>query len=233
ARRTGEAVILTHGLDADDTHRNGHVFHHATDDDELLKVLLPEISSIRPYDIEELADHRRDTGEVAGTRLAFHLVAERGYIHNRLHGTRIHVADRWREKIIDTGPAQQSCVALLIPRIFVEFFICAELQRNDEDGHDSHIVFRSGSMNQFKLAVVDIAHGRHKAEPFFSTPCGRQSLTQLLYGADDLHEVLLATEIYWPRVLPRQLKYDNCRGKCLPEYLTASESSPRQPYCRQ
>src|SRR5690606_22659925 len=63
------------------------------------------------------------------------------------------------------------------------------------DGHDSHIVFRPGSMNQFKMAFMEIAHGRHKADAFSSPPCGRQSLTQLLYGEDDLHEVLLATEI--------------------------------------
>src|SRR5690606_14344715 len=42
---------------------------------------------------------------------------------------------------------------------------------------------------------------------------GQQSLAQFLNGADDLHEVLLAAQICWPRVLQLQLKYDNRRGK--------------------
>ena len=179
----------------------------------MLKILFAEIGGVSSNNVEKLAHHRCDTGEMTGTCLAFHLVAEGWHIHHRLHRLRIHVADRWRKKIIDIRSAQQSGIPFQIARIFVEVFIRAELQRINEDRHDGHVIFCSGAMNQFKMAFMEVAHGRHEADAFSRPPCWRQNLTQFLNGADDLHEVLLAARICWPRVLQRQLKYDNCRGK--------------------
>ncbi|MNE16286.1 hypothetical protein D3C80_1092270 [compost metagenome] len=112
-------------------------------DDELLKILLAKISSVRADNVEKLADNCCDACKMAGARLTFHLVAKCRHVHHGLHRARIHIRHRRCKKEIHICMAQQICVTFEITRILVEIFIGAELQRIDENRNDRDVIFRT------------------------------------------------------------------------------------------
>ena len=59
---------LAHDRARDDPHRDVEVAHEATDDEDLLRVLLPEVGGVGRDDREELGDDGGDAVEVLRLR---------------------------------------------------------------------------------------------------------------------------------------------------------------------
>ncbi len=77
ARRQGEAVGLADRRAGDDLRRDRQVARHLADDHHLLGVLLAEVGVVRPDQVEQDGDDRRDAIEMAGPRGALERPGDR------------------------------------------------------------------------------------------------------------------------------------------------------------
>ena len=87
-------------------------------------------------------------------------------MHGGSRAVRIHRRSAWGEGYFDSFTAQQRQVVVEDPRVGVEIFVGAELQRVDEDRHHHHRAGHSlGGADQREVSVVQRAHGRHQHHP--------------------------------------------------------------------
>ena len=75
----------------------------------------------------------------------------------------IHVVDGWREHQFHTGGTQQLDVVVERPRVGVEIFVLAELQRVHEDRDDDHHVADAlGGVDQLQVTGMQRTHRRYQ-----------------------------------------------------------------------
>ena len=158
------------------------------DDRDLLIVLLAEIGGIGLDDVEELGHHRGDAGEMAGPGFAFEFGAKLRQVNHRLHRLRIHVGDAGRKNEIDACLFQHGAVAGEIAGILVEILVFAKLQRVDEDRYNSDVVLGLGMRNKAEMALMQVAHGRHKTNRMAGAAVGRELVAQCGDRGDDFHD---------------------------------------------
>src|SRR5690606_18875831 len=125
-----------HRVDRDDLHVHIQVTHHAPDDDELLRVLAPEVRARRFQNVEELEHHRRDALEVPGAELALQTFRDRAHIDDRFGALPVHLFNGRLENVIHTFGLQKGQVPFDVSRVSGEILTRTELGRVDEDAHE-------------------------------------------------------------------------------------------------
>src|SRR5690606_30007716 len=80
-RTHGQAIAFPENLPTSDLHRDTQVFHHASDNRQLLKVLDAEDRLVRLHNVEQLAHHRGHTFEMARTARSAQYIRHRGHNH--------------------------------------------------------------------------------------------------------------------------------------------------------
>ena len=103
---------------------------------------------------------------MSGPGGALELGSQRARMYGGTRAVRIHRYNAWDESYFNPFTAQQCQIAFDDPRVGVEIFVGAELQRVDEDGHHYH---RSGhpfgGPDEGQMPVVQRTHGRHQHHP--------------------------------------------------------------------
>ena len=137
AARHGESVRLAHRRADLDARRDVEVAHETTDDERLLRVLLPEERVVGLHHVEQLRHDGGDASEVLG---AAHRSLERCRqardLHRRGEARRIDLLGVRREEEVDAGAPRELGVARLVARIAREVGRIVELRRVHEERDD-------------------------------------------------------------------------------------------------
>ena len=103
-----ETVVLAYGRHPDDLDAEVEVADHASDDRELLEVLLPEHRQVGVGDAEQLGDDGRDPAEVAGSHRPLEAFGQPARHDVRLEARRVHRRGRRRVHGVDARLRQAS-----------------------------------------------------------------------------------------------------------------------------
>ena len=164
AAADGKAVGLTNGGYADDFEGEVDVPGHASDDDQLLGILLAEVSAVGLDDVKELGHDGGDTYEVAGSRGAFVEVRDRARIDFGVGVGTVHFVGRGGEYKADTRLFKHAEVTVEVSGVGGEVFVGAELSGVDEDGGGNGVVLGGGAFYEGHVAAVEVTHGGDEAE---------------------------------------------------------------------
>ena len=180
----GEAIRLADGGDAYDFEREFQVPGHATDDDELLGVLLAEIGAIGLDDVKELGDDGGDADEVAGSRGPFVEVGDGAGIDSCVRTGVVHLLGGGSEDEADTGLFEHTQVTVEISGVGGEVLVGAELGGVDKDGGGYGIILDCGAFDEGHVAAVEEAHSGDETEGAGGRGPGGSEVGD---GVEDLH----------------------------------------------
>ena len=188
-----EAVAVADGGHRGDADREVEVGNQASDDDELLGVLLAEVGDIGQHRAQQLGDDRCDAAEVSaaphGSLEAVGQSAE--HLDARREAVGVKLGHRRREQQRAAGLGGQPRVLGLVARIAGQVGRLVELRGVDEQADDDQVALGGGPADQRQVALVQRAHGRHEPDRARAGRARlRELLTQLGDGAHDPHALL-------------------------------------------
>jgi hypothetical protein len=175
ARAHRETVGLAHGRRADDRDAQAQVRDHATDDRQLLEILLAEDRDVRIDDVEQLRDDGRDAFEMSGTKLAAQDVGNFRHFDARraIRAVRIDLRDLRHEHEIAPRGLEHRRVLSRRARIVREILVGPELHRVHEDARDETLAVPLRGLDETDVPGMQVAHRRHEHDPFARGPPAR------------------------------------------------------------
>ncbi len=180
----GEGVALADGRDGDDVDGQGEVVDHAADDEELLGVLLAEVTAVGRQDVEELEHDGADAAKVAGAVLALKALADGAGLDPRAEAFGVHLGRGGDEEDVDTLSTEGGKVVLHWAGVGVEVTGVTELGGVHVDGSGDGLALGPGAAQESEVALVEGAHGEDGAEGALDAAEG---VTGLGDGGADLH----------------------------------------------
>lgn len=128
----------------------------------MLEILLAEHSDGRIDHVEQLANDREHAGKMPRTVRAAKLVGLRRRLHQHALRNRIDGVLVRSEQDVATGIGECPGILSERARIAIEVLSGAELQAVDEDAGDHGSAELAGAVDESKVAVMQVAHGRHE-----------------------------------------------------------------------
>ena len=164
AAADGEAIRFSDGGYADDFEGEVEVPGHASDDNQLLGVLLAEIGAVGLDDVEELGNNGGDADEVAGPRGAFVEIGDGAGVDPGVGAGAVHLLRGWGEDEADAGLVEHLEVTVEVTGVGCEVLVGAELGGVDENGGGYGVVLGGCTFDEGHVAAVEVAHSRDEAE---------------------------------------------------------------------
>ena len=187
ARREGEAVVFADGVEAVDFDGHAEVADHASDDGELLVVLLSEDGVVGLEEVDEFEDDGADSVEMAGAGGAAEVFGEEGFGDGDGVVSCVELAGFGCKEKIDSFGLGGSEVSFPGAWIGLEVGGAVELEGVDEDaGEDG--AFGADDVAGFAeegcMSGVQGAHGGDERGGVFRAGAVRG---QVVEGLDQLH----------------------------------------------
>ncbi len=164
ARTHRQAIGFPHRGDTMD--RNGHlqIGDQTFDHPQLLQILFTEKGIVGSDDIQQPADHGRDTGKMTGTIVTTQTGGKprNGDLHGLLLPKRVEHGRIGRKDQTAGRTGQALAVDRQCPGIAIEIIGIIELGRIDKDTDDDTIGHGRRLLDQTQMAGVQIPHRRHE-----------------------------------------------------------------------
>ncbi len=136
ARTHCQAIGFTHRWQAFDTDVHIQIAYHLADQHQLLEILLPKHCHIRLHQIEQLAHHGGNAGEMTGAGSAFQQGADTGNLNFSCQATvGVHDGWGWGKHHIHAASLQAGTISVQCTRISSEVFLTLKLGGVDENGY--------------------------------------------------------------------------------------------------
>src|SRR5690606_27259809 len=115
--------------------------------------------------IEQLGDHGGHAIEVAGPAGTAQTIRYHRHLYNALAllAIGVHFVHIRREQYIAAGGAQPGLIIRQGARVAGQVVFIVELQRVHKNAGHGKTLVATGAVDQADMAVVQVAHGRHKA----------------------------------------------------------------------
>ncbi len=165
ARAEGQSVRTANDRACDDLYRVTVATDHLADHGDLLEILLSEVGSLGPDDVEQPADDLGHSVEMTRAVGSLHRFVRRTQIEHTGVLLRIDVFDRRHQDIVYPGFLEQRQVGFLGAGIILQVVRVVELRRVDEDADDRAIALRAAFLHQRKMPLVQGSHRRDEACP--------------------------------------------------------------------
>src|SRR5262249_29155123 len=151
---------------ADDLNWHAEVHHHASDDGELLEVLLAEDRDIGLDDVEELRDDRAHALEVTRAELTIEDARESRHLDARraLCAVGIDLVDVGHEHQAAAGAGEHALILARSAWVLCPVLIRPELHRVDEDARDEAVAVAARRLDEAHVPSVKIPHGRDEGD---------------------------------------------------------------------
>ena len=155
-------------------HRHTEVFGHTANNSQLLVVFDTKDSFVRLNYIKQFAYHGGNPFKMTGTAgTAEHIGHSRA--DNATLGIQpigVHLGILGMKQIITAAVAKLVTVPLVGAGILVPVFIETKLQGIHKDRADNNIAAAASLFDQRQMAIMEVAHGRHKANSQAFEPRG-------------------------------------------------------------
>ena len=173
---------------ADDLDRLTESLDHPADEEQLLRVLLPEVGRGGTDHVEQAVDRREHAGEVARPRGSLPHVPDRTRVRRRqLDALRIELPFGRRPHQVGPQGLGQRDIPRLVPGVARQVLARRELPRVHEDRHDDHAPLGPGAADQRRVAVMQRSHRRHEADVGAGGPACFDGRGEIGGPADQLH----------------------------------------------
>ena len=170
-RASRKTIRLSYGRRYQHLHAQVEVARHALDNQNLLRILLPENSCVRPARRKELGNDCRHTSEMARSRGAAEPIRQPGYVHVGHKTVRIHLLDRGRKDHVAACRLDQADISIKVTRVGRIIFVRPKLCGIDKKADNHDIPVPACAPDQAAVARVEVSHRRDKSHPPAGAAC--------------------------------------------------------------
>ena len=158
-----QAVRLPHDGADHEPQAEVKVFHQASDNLDLLKILLSKVSDIGLYKVEQLQNNGGDPAEMAGPGTAFKIAGEFARFDKGVKSRPVYLLLSGSKSRLHVQVAEYADVLLKVARVLGEIIRRAKLGGINKDGYQNGIALLLGTANQGLMAGVQCSHRRHQS----------------------------------------------------------------------